>query len=265
MSEKSSKKTTTRIKKVNQEHKTPGIKTRLKSLRAQPISNVAVLGLLLLSVFGTLRYLQSRPVQGQVKFIEQSKPGIEERLTNDDRVSSAPEIFQGEVYDTSIRLREAGALGMAISLAVFTTGAEQGIVPPNLEKVWSKISERKLMPPGVALTNGELISPSGKIIVRYQSVPLRFEILSIPRQNSNSPTLMLRFPLDRLDGRTITYFQSTSVNSRDVPPPFAPIEKIVSAGWTLNQWRGEIMPKAENNIQLLEEERRLLQVPLANR
>lgn len=265
MPKRSPGKTITRIKKVNREHKTPGIKNRFNSLISQPIFNVAVLVLLLLSVFGGLRFLSARQVQGQVRFVEQPKTDDDDQSNNDSRHYSSPELFKGEVYDTSIRLRQIGALGMAISLVVFTDGVERGTVPPNLEKIWSLIAGQNLMPPGVALANGELFSPSGKIIVRYQSEPLRFEILSIPHQNSNCPAIMLRFPLQRLDGRTITYFQSTSMGSLDVPPPFSALEKIVSAGWTLNQWRGELLPKSENNNQLLEEEKRLLQETRVNR
>ena len=121
------------------------------------------------------------------------------------------------------------------------------------------------MPPGFEFQNGELLSPSGTILVRYQSEPLRFEILSRPKQESISPAILLRFPLTSLDGRTITYFQSSSVNRFDIPTPFAPLEKIVSAGWTMEQWRGELLPKKENNIQILEDEKRFLQELPANR
>lgn len=255
MSKRSSEKTISRTKKVNQEHKTPGIKTRVRSLISQPIFNVAVLGLLLLSVFGALRYLQAHEIRGQVKFVEQPKTDEDDQSNKTEPSFSSPEIFKGEVYDTSIRLREAGALGMAISLAIFTTGAEQATVPPNLDNIWSVLSERKLMPPGVTLNNGELVSSCGKIIVRYQAAPLRFEILSFPWQNTNSPAIMLRFPVHRLDGRTITYFQSSAINNHNVPAPFASLEKIVSDGWTLEQWRGEIMPKTENFGQLLQTEK----------
>ena len=114
------------------------------------------------------------------------------------------------------------------------------------------------MPPGLEFQNGKLVSPSGTISVRYQSQPLRFEILSRPRQNADSPAILLRFPLTSLDRRTITYFQSASTDKFEIPAPFAPLEKIVSAGWTMEQWRGEILPKQENQPQILEEEKRLM-------
>ena len=257
MSKRSLGKSTTRSEKVKQGHKMPRIKSRLNSLLSQPIFNVSVLILLLLVVFGGLRFLSASQKPGQVKFIEQPNPISDEQSTNDNHHYS-PEIFQGEVYDTSIRLRETGALGMAISLAVFSHYTERGSVPPNLEKVWYFLKERNLMPPGFEFQNGEVLSPSGTVLVRYQSAPLRFEILSRPRPDSASPAILLRFPLVSLDGRTVTYFQSTSAQSRDIPAPFAPLEKIVSAGWTLAQWRGELVPKNENAARSLAEEKSFL-------
>jgi len=227
-------------------------------LVSSPTFNVIALVVLLLSVIFGLRAFRSGQTQAQIKFIEHSQFDSPETETGENRIYTTPQIFKGEVYDTSIRLRETGTLGMAISLAVFAHQTEQGSVPPNLEKIWSFLTERDLMPPGFEFQNGELLSPSGTILVRYQSEPLRFEILSRPRQDSQSPAILLRFPLTSMDRRTITYFQSASVTAHDIPAPFAPLEKIVSAGWTLAQWRGELLPKNESNLQILEEEKRLL-------
>lgn len=259
MLKKSSPKTTNRRNKIQSP-----IKNRLRIFISSPMFNVAVLVILLFCVFGGLRLLSARQTQGQVKFIEQPNPETGETI-KEDRVYTSPEIFKGEVYDTSIRLRETGALGMAISLSVFAINSEQGSVPPNLEQIWGLIEERKLMPPGLEFQNGELISPSGTISVRYQSQPLRFEILSRPRQNTNSPAILLRFPLTSLDRRTITYFKSASTDKFEIPAPFVPLEKIVSAGWTMEQWRGEILPKQENQEQVLEEEKRLIMELPVNR
>lgn len=242
----------------NSTQKSKKLRNVIRSFAFSPTFNVIALVLLLLSVVFGLRAFRSGQTQAQIKFVEHSQFDAPETENSEDRIYNAPAIFKGEVYDTSIRLRETGALGMAISLAVFAYHTEQGSVPPNLEKIWSLLTERKLMPPGFEFQSGELHSPSGTILVRYQSEPLRFEILSRPRQDSASPAILLRFPLTSLDRRTITYFQSASVNRFDIPAPFAPLEKIVSAGWTMEQWRGELLPKNQNNLQILEEEKRLL-------
>jgi hypothetical protein len=252
-------------KTENSPQKSKTLKTVISPFLSSPTFNVIALVVLLLSVIFGLRAFRSGQTQAQIKFVEHDQFNDTKTESGEDRIYTTPQIFKGEVYDTSIRLRETGALGMAISLAVFAYHTEQGSVPPNLEKIWSLLAERNLIPPGFEFQNGELLSPSGTILVRYQSEPLRFEILSRPKQDSASPAILLRFPLTSLDGRTITYFQSASTSRFDIPAPFAPLEKIVSAGWTPSQWRGELLPKQENPRQVLEEEKRLLMELPVNR
>lgn len=245
-------------KTENSTQKSKKLRTVISSFVSSPTFNVTILVVLLLSVIFGLRAFRSGQTQAQLEFVERWSNNAPENESGENRIYTTPQIFKGEVYDTSIRLRETGALGMAISLAVFAHHTEQGSMPSNLEKIWAFLAERNLMPPGFEFQKGELLSPSGTILVRYQSEPLRFEILSRPRQDSPSPAILLRFPLTSLDRRTITYFQSASVNRFDIPAPFAPLDKIVSAGWRMEQWRGELLPKNESNLQILEEEKRLL-------
>ncbi len=237
----------------------------VKAFVFSPAFNIIALVMMLLSVFGGLRVLRTRNVQAQVKFIERVGGDTRENTADENRNPPSPEIFKGEVYDTSIRLRETGALGMAISLAVFAETSKQGSVPPNLERIWSFILDRKLMPPGLQFQNGDLISATSIFVVRFRLQPFSFEILSRPVHENESPAILLRFPLRSIDGRTITYFQSPSTKRYDTPAPFAPLEKIVSNGWTLEQWRGELLSNQENPMNLLDEEKRLLNEHQASR
>lgn len=231
----------------------------LRSFVFSPTFNVVALVALLLLVFTGMRLFSARRNHAQVAFVEQ--PGFDqpETATAENSRYSAPEIFRGEVYETSVRLRETGALGMAMSLAVFAEFSEKKNIPANLETVLSAATARGLMPPEMIFENGEIVSPSSVFFVRYRSEPLAFEILSRPKKAAaKSPALMLRFPLASLDKRTITYFQSPATNHFEMPEPFAPLDRIAAAGWTLEQWRGELLPKDANALQTLAEEKRLL-------
>lgn len=246
----------------NQNEKVPTLKKQGSAIRffaSSPAFNVAALVFLLLAVFAGLRLFSARRGPTQVSFVERNESGAPEVGNFENRNYFAPDIFKGEVYHTTIRLRETGALGMAMSLAVFAETQEKGSIPPDLEEIWSSVVGRGLLPPGVQFQNGEIVSPSSVFVVRYQSQPLRFEICASPKQGAPaSPALMLRFPLASLDKRTITYFQSARADSFEMPAPFAPLEKIVAAGWTLEQWRGELLPRDANAAQILAEEKRLL-------
>ncbi|CAA9393306.1 MAG: hypothetical protein AVDCRST_MAG74-1128 [uncultured Pyrinomonadaceae bacterium] len=231
----------------------------LRSFFASPIFNVAALVLLFVAVFGGLRLFSGSRNPAQVSFVERPLANAEATRISDDRILPAPEIFKGEVYQATMRLRETAALGMAISLVVFAEYAERGSVPANLERIVASISERGLMPPGLETQNGEIFSPESVFVVRYQSQPLRFEIVSRPKE-AGSPALLLRFPLRSLDGRTITYFQSKpAVTLSPAPEPFAALDKLVAGGWTMERWRGEMVaPNDKTSVQILAEEKRLL-------
>lgn len=231
----------------------------LQSFLFSPAFNVITLVALLLLVFAGMRLFSARRNHAQIAFVEQTGFDQSETLRTETSRYSAPEIFRGEVYETSVRLRETGALGMAISLSVFAEFSEKKNIPATLETVLSAVAARGLMPPEMTFEKGEIVSPSSVFFVRYSSEPFRFEILSRPKQAAaKSPALMLRFPLASLDKRTITYFQSPATNHFEMLEPFAPLDRIVAAGWTLEQWRGELMPNAANALQTLAEEKRLL-------
>lgn len=232
--------------------------TAVRTFVFSPTFNVIALVFLFLLVFGGLRMFSARKTEAQVKFVEHEQAESSEKADAGNPSIPAPDIFKGEVYETSIRLRETGALGMAFSLAVFDETARQGSAPPNLGNIWKIVSERSLMPPGLEFQNGELVSVTSTFVIRFQPQPMRFEILSLPKKGIESPAIMMRFPLRSLDGRTITYFQSGHVNRFDIPKPFAPIEMVVSAGWTIEQWRGELLPGNVNPMKLLEDEKKLL-------
>lgn len=231
----------------------------LRSFVFSPAFNVVALVALLLLVFAGMRLFSARRNHAQVAFVEQAgfdQPGT---VNAENSRYSAPEIFHGEVYETSVRLRETGALGMAMSLTVFAEFSEKKNIPATLETVLSAATARGLMPPEMTFENGEIVSRSSVFFVRYRSEPLAFEILSSPKQAAaKSPALMLRFPLASLDKRTITYFQSPATNQFEMPEPFASLDEIVAAGWTLEQWRGELLPNNANALQTLAEEKRLL-------
>jgi hypothetical protein len=230
-----------------------------------PTFNIIALVMLLLSVFGGLRILERSNTQAQIKFVESRISEEFENEKGDKRNVSPPDIFHGEVYDTSIRLRETGALGMAISLAVFGKVSEQGSVPINLETVWDFINRRNLMPPGLEFNDGELSSSTSIFILRFQSKPFRFEILASPKQANTSPAIMMRFPLQTFDGRSVSYLQSPSTKAFEIPSAFTSLEKVLASGWTIEQWRGELLPKNGNSLNILEEEKRLLKKMPKNR
>lgn len=264
---KAKKKTTKIIPAKNESGKNliKTLKDLIRRFFSSPAFNVAALVLLFVAVFAGLRLFSNGKTQAQFRFVESTGESESENDKVENANYIAPEIFKGEIYSTAVRLRETGALGMAMSLVVFQEYAARGSVPPNTEVIFSSIATRGLMPPGLEISNGEIHSSSSLISVRYQTQPVRFEILSRPN-DANNPALLMRFPLSSLDGRTISYFQSSSALARQtVPEPFAALDRLVADGWTIEQWRGEMLPKNQNAAQILADEKRLLNEAQTNR
>ncbi|MGH8500476.1 MAG: hypothetical protein ACRERV_16945 [Methylococcales bacterium] len=165
-----------------------------------------------------------------------------------------PEIFTGEVYDTSIRLKETAALGIAISLVVFAEYSHQNRPPSTLKDILMAVSRRNMAPPEFVIGEPEVSTPSSTLLIRYQSRPLRFEIVSVPKPGMRGPTVMLRFPLAPMSGQTVPYYQSSMTQRPDIPAPFASPDQIVASGWTLEQWRGEQLPLKDDAVRALSEE-----------
>lgn len=220
-----------------------------------PLFNVLVLVTLIISVFGGVRLFRERHGPAQLSFVERSGPDQSSLANADQTTAVAPEIFSGEVYTTAVRLRETAALGIAMSLAVFAEYSEKASTPATLGDVLTSISKRNLSPPAFVIQNGEISSPSSTLLVRYQAQPLRFEILSHPKPGVNGPALMLRFPIAAINGQTISYFQSSIARRYDSPQPFAAPDQITADGWTLEQWRGELLPLDKDLLHELSEER----------
>ncbi len=219
-----------------------------------PIFNVAILVAIILCVFAGGRLLIKRPKPAQLSFVEHAGPdGI---LPGDSNgmTTGIPEIFAGEVYDTSVRLKETAALGMAISLVVFAEYRDQNRPPFTLKDIFTAISRQNMAPPEFVIGESEVSTPSSMLLIRYQSQPLRFEIVSIPKAGIKGTTVMIRFPLASMSGQTVPYYQSATTGRPDIPTPFASPDQIVAYGWTLEQWRGELLPLKDDTVQALNEE-----------
>jgi hypothetical protein len=57
-----------------------------------------------------------------------------------------------------------------------------------------------------------------------------------------------------MNGQTPSYFQSSIARRYDVPEPFAATDQMIASGWTLEQWRGELLPLDTNLLNTLREE-----------
>jgi hypothetical protein len=90
-------------------------------------------------------------------------------------------VFDGEVYRTEGRLREASAVAIAASLSGVARSVEQRPVR-TVDELLDEIVRRGLLPPGVELVRERnmLVSERSTIHVRFRPEPFGVEIVSLP-------------------------------------------------------------------------------------
>lgn len=207
--------------------------------------------LLIVGIYIAVRLtVPSGAQHAQLRFVE--NPSVESSDVEAGSQVSYREPLSGAAYETAIRLREAGALGMAISLAVFARHASAGNAPAAPHDVIYEMAARKLLPPGIEIENGSFRSGVSDLRLSYRSEPLSFEILALPKDRAAGSALLLRFPLPPSETNSVMYFESS--NPAQVPAPFSTNEQITAAGWRIRQWRGDALPLNEAVVRELREQ-----------
>ncbi len=204
-----------------------------------PLFNVLLMVALMLGVSTFFRILEWRRLNAQTQIQINDSETVADGDNAKNKVASHPaEIFGGEVFDTSRRLRETGALGFAVCLSILDEAKSKRQIPGSINALVNAVAARGLLPPGLTVENGEIRSETSRIFIRYQPEPMQIEFVSVPAQARFGPTLLMRFPLTTADGKNIAYFQSSRIAGVNLPPPFAPASEVIRSGWTLEAWRG---------------------------
>lgn len=205
--------------------------------------------LLVVALYFTARIFyggQDRTVQ--LKFVETPS---DQTGSGTPGVETLKPVLTGGDYETAMRLRESGALLMAVSLSSFEEFRVNGKFPATVSEILSGLQNRSLLPPGTEVKDGALRSTLSELKLNYRAEPFGFEILSLPISNPEGSEILFRFPLPPAELNSMMYFEAQ--NPVQVPVPFSTTEQITAAGWKIRQWRAEAMPLNETVIRELHE------------
>lgn len=208
------------------------------------------LTVLVVGIYITTRLLASTDQHAQVKFVERNDASQTTEPVEPNTVST--EIFSGAKYETALRLRESAALGMAVSLAVFSRYTSSGRPPLSAQEVVSELVDRKLLPPGLIPERGSLRSHSSRFRLNYKASPLSFEILSTPLEATSGPALLFQFPLPASGVNTVMYFQN--LQGHVFPAAFRNAEQLKTAGWKISHWRTDDLALDGSSIAEIREQ-----------
>jgi hypothetical protein len=155
-------------------------------------------------------------------------------------------VSQGEVSRTEERIREATALALAASLFAATESLAHRI-PASEETLLSGVQKAGLLPPGMQLIgNSRLVtSARGALQVRYRSEPLCIEVVSIGRERTDGPKLLLRVP-SMISGKDqpgdVVLYLATRLDEITIPEPFENEAQIMALGFAPEPLRAATLP-----------------------
>lgn len=240
-----------RSESVKSEKPTPSRFARLRSLIDPSRSGAFVFILLTAGIYVAVRLTApSRLEHAQLRFVENG--GSENPDADTGSPISHREPLSGTAYETALRLREAGAVGMAVSLAVFARHGATGKANVSYVELISEMMARKLFPPGIEIEDGSFRSSLSELRFSYRAAPLSFEILTLPKAPSVGPAILLKFPLPVSEANSVIYFEASS--TAQTPVPFSSNEQLSAAGWKIRRWRGDALPLNETAMRELREQ-----------
>lgn len=167
-----------------------------------------------------------------------------QRIKKDERAykQSQATLFDGEVYRTDERLREASAVAIAASIAGVASFTERRPLR-DVNQLLTSMKDRNLLPPNIELTEegNVLLSQHSTIHIRFRPSPFAVEIVSLGRTRLDGSALILRLPDEKQNGKTESrYFYSLTLEGIRIPEPFASSIKILSCGWQSATFKPEL-------------------------
>lgn len=213
-----------------------------------------IMTLLCLALYFAVRTFKGDDQPVQLRFTESASEQTEDHET----LSGPPskEILSGQAYDTALRLREAGALLMAISLTAFEEFRIHSKFPTTTDAILTNLQKHSLLPPGIEMKDRTLRSSLSEITFNYRADPFFIEILSMPAVGTHGPAFLFRVPIPAGEKNAITYFHRTAGDGTTIlrPAPFSSVEQLVASGWSIAHWRGEALPLDDSALRDLREQ-----------
>ena len=200
----------------------------------------ALVGLLLLFGKDLKRFFSDR-LDSRISFQQDSRRGTQP-VDGQNKKPTPSVIFDGEVYRTEGRLREASAVAIAASLTNVASASE-GRPVRDVAELLKGIKARGLLPPGIEFIPDRnlLVSEHSTIHVRLRLQPFAVEVLSLGRERLDGAALLLRVPDTQQNPKQpARYFYSLRLEDIKVPEPFVNASAVLACGWQMDTIRPEL-------------------------
>ena len=187
----------------------------------------------------------------RISFERGARAANDRGVRRTEAAQSAP-VFEGEVYRTEGRLREASAVVIAATLSGIARAVERRPVR-SVNELLTEIINRRLLPPGVEYVPERklFVSEHSTLYLRFRPEPFGVEVLSLGRERLDGAGLLVRVP-DEMSNQTQRrqrYFYSFRLENVTVPEAFAPASSVLAAGWQTDYFEAQL-PEGANAEQL---------------
>lgn len=152
------------------------------------------------------------------------------------RLQVVQRAINGEVSMTADRLREAAALAAAASLIAVNERESANAKGWNLI---GRVAAHNLLPPMAAFTGRSnlLATPNGSLILHFRPTPLGVEVLSLGKDKTAGPALIIRVMGDMPGAGGLKVWMATTLDRVQLPRPFADEPEVIAAGWQATDLR----------------------------
>jgi hypothetical protein len=213
---------------------------------------VATCVVLVLLYGGDIRRALTGHYNPRISFERGARASSERAARRTNEPSAQAAVFDGEVYRTEGRLREASAVAVAASLSGIARSVERR-PSRSVEELMEEIVRRGLLPPGVEFVRERnlFVSERSTIHVRFRPEPFGVEIVSLGRERMDGPGLLVRVPEEGSNPQNNRqrYFYSFRLENVTVPEAFAPASAVQAAGWQVDYVTAQL-PEGANAEQL---------------
>lgn len=222
--------------------------------RLSPMAVAGIAALVMIALSWAVPFLRYRAfgsvdasVSMDIEAERDDSPARRKELSDINRLAPIKRIWQGEVFRTEERLREAEAVALGAGLYLAHEAAINRRVPSTANDLVSGLSKARLLPPGVGsnASGGPLVSERGTIVLRYRSFPLAIEVLSVGAERLDGPPILVRVPDDGKREEGAAVYVASRLDDVTVPAEFAAQAELIALGWRAEPARQSLLSEAE--------------------
>ena len=213
------------------------MKTDGKRWRLSPPLVVVTTAMIVVASTILLGWLNARSYRVKAR-VEIADPAIDGYAAASSVPSNVSGLPDGEVARMAARVREATGLLMGLSMLAINEQMNNRRLL-DVESLINLMARSNLFPPGVNRTaaQGVLSSDRATIYVRYRSLPLGVEVVSIGRERLDGPAIIVRLTAGADDNSGALLLVAKRIEGVRLPEPFAPLADIAALNWSVEPLR----------------------------